>query len=127
MKIEVFSISPIFNISAVYESANALLVAREFAKHWSALTELTIDAPDRCEIWRGGKCVQTLLKDSNDVKFLAKHSGIKLIAASINNSILEAAYKKARINLHPDKLNGNHELFIEAEKVYHRLKKENNA
>lgn len=53
------------------------------------------------------------------IKFLAKHSGLppKTVQAS-----LEETYRVAAYNLHPDRLGGSHELFVQLQAHYRTLK-----
>jgi hypothetical protein len=112
------------NISAHYQGEVALPLARAFAMRMSLFHTLVLETPDRKEYYRNGNLVEIVWKNTEEIKFLAAHSGFDADEIRQSEQVLEEAYKKARRKLHPDKPTGSHELFLKLENAYNALKNE---
>jgi hypothetical protein len=110
------------NISAQYQGEIALPLARAFAVRMSLFHTLILETPDFRERYRNGNLVEIVWKNSDEIKFLAEHSGFDASDIRQSERTLDEAYKKARRKLHPDKPTGSHELFLKLENIYHALK-----
>ena len=110
------------NIEAHYYGAESLPLARWFAMRMSLFHTLVVETPDFFEYYRNGALFETVRKISEEIEFLAEHSGLSAEEISASDAALDEAYKKAKRRLHPDKETGSHELFLKLENVYDRLK-----
>lgn len=110
------------NIEAHYHGAAALPLARSFALRMCLFTPLVLETPDFLEYYRNGNLIETVRKISEEIEFLAAHSGYDADEIRADQKTLDEAYKKARRKLHPDKPGGSHDLFVKLEKVYKILK-----
>src|SRR5689334_1960051 len=111
------------NIEAHYQGEASLPLARAFAVRMSLFTTLILETPERLEYYRSGNLVEIVWKNLEEINFLAEHSGYSAEEIRSSRLALDEAYKKARLRLHPDKPGGSHELFVELEKAYKTLKK----
>ena len=110
------------NIEAHYHGAESLPLARWFAMRMSLFHTLVLETPEFFEYYRNGNLVETVRKISEEIEFLAEHSGLSAEEISSNDAALDEAYKKAKRRLHPDKRTGSHELFLKLENFYRALK-----